>query len=128
MSKRMSDAHDRIGKVAHVDYLAAKDAAAYCCLSRSQFDAKAAPHLPAFNVCGKKVYCKADLQAFIESEPWQRSPNGAKAGRSTGPRTGAASVAHLVPYPETMPKGSGRSRKRKYRRAKDSYIHPTLTR
>ena len=56
------------------DYLTAKEAAVYCCVSFSQFRAKSKElNVIPFKFMGKLVYRKSDLQRAIENEAqWQQ--------------------------------------------------------
>ena len=56
------------------DFLSQSEAAAYCCVSLRQFQAKAPQiGLFPFKFMGKLVYKKADLQKALEDAKWQQS-------------------------------------------------------
>jgi len=86
------------------DYFTVAEAAAYACVSESQFRAKADEYgLPCFKWMGKTVYARADLREAMERERWQQCGSGDGPGISNGPRAGGSSgkawAASLVPKP-----------------------------
>jgi len=67
------------------DYFTVEEAAAYACVSPSQFRAKApALGLAPFQFMGKLVYRRADIQRAMEQARSRLSINADRPGISTG--------------------------------------------
>jgi len=81
------------------DWLTVDEAAHYCGVSRSQFDARATEYgIEPRNFMGKKLYEKAGLhRAIYDARPWART---ATSGIATAPSSpGAAeALARLARY------------------------------
>lgn len=67
------------------DYFTKKEAAAYCCVSESQFERKIGESgLVAGKLWGKKLFRRSDLQKLIEETAWPRF-NGVRTNANQGP-------------------------------------------
>ena len=89
------------------DYFGVKEAAAYCCVSESQFLRKITDTgLIPGKLWGKKVFRKTDLQRLIEDTAWPQfsgATTGVNQGRSRRPPSSHGGeilkgVKHLTRY------------------------------
>lgn len=120
------------------EYFNVDEAAEFCCVSNSQFRAKARDvGLTGGKLWGRIVYRRADLLRLIEQEiQWPQSDGGnggsflnhgqrARLRSSTGPRAAGSSERASGEYPHETPRSRAGRRKSKSDPAGDSPPPPS---
>ena len=51
------------------DFLTEEEACFYCCVGRTKFRNTVMIRVPILDLCGRKVYRKSDLKAFMDNAP-----------------------------------------------------------